>query len=74
MLQRVINESIKGGGFAKRLPLLHLVQSIACMIDDSRAFRHVLNFSAFLMPQKFPIKVKWLLAKPKTFLLTKINT
>lgn len=26
------------------------------------------------MPQKFPIKVKWLLAKSKAFSLTKINT
>lgn len=36
---RVINESIKGGGFTKRLPLLHLVQSLPCMIDDSTACR-----------------------------------
>lgn len=44
------------------------------MIDDCRAFGRVLNLGAFLMPQKFPIKVKWLLAKSKAFLLTKINT
>lgn len=45
------------------------------MIDDCRAFRPaVLNLGTFLMPQKFPIKVKWLLAKSKAFLLTKINT
>lgn len=36
---RVINESIKGGGFTKRLPLLHLVQSLPRMIDDSIACR-----------------------------------
>lgn len=36
---RVINESIKGGGFTKRLPSLHLVQSLPCMIDDSVACR-----------------------------------
>ena len=70
----IINESIKGGGFAKRLSSFHLVQSSAHMIDDCRDFVHVLNLSAFLMPQKFPIKVKWLLARSKAFLLTKINT
>lgn len=73
-MPRVINESIRGGGFAKRLSSFHLVQSSTHMIDDFRAFEHILNLGTFLMPQKFPIKVKWLLAKSKAFLLTKINT
>lgn len=36
-MQRVINESIKGGGFAKRLSSFHLVRSSPHVMDGFRA-------------------------------------